>query len=499
LKTAIYKFTQSKYLPILTFVSLAVLWLLYRITIALNQTPELLNGETNNIWNALKVISGKPIYTNPEAIPYEIFQYTPISQLPIIFFAWFENNFFPSQDFIFTLGAGRILSLVYNILTAFVIFKILKNQLKVRTFLAWFGSLIFLCLLPHHFFAIRPDSMALLFTITGIYFFTKAYFQDHQTSFILSGVILSFSFFVKQDAFLISGAFGIVLLLSKNIRGLILFSASLFFTLGILLFIAPVFLGSNFYNSVFGGVALEMKFSQFSYVLLRYFTFYYLLAALVIFSISIVIKNRNEHGKHLLFFFITFIVTFCFAALTSFKVGSHFNYYELPTIISLLFIVFSVDKKNQLTKNETTLIVGTICIVFTVSLHFLYFQYYHYTSPFLKNKVAQNFRTNSIANNQKIFNELNNSNLNICSYDTRSRIILAKKVILPNSEFYGISKFSYRDFSNSDPKKRIDIIILPIEIKLKDTDLGRFVGDFNTYEIWKQTPDLEFYRPKNEN
>jgi hypothetical protein len=223
----------------------------------------------------LKVISGKPIYTNPEAIPYEIFQYTPISQLPLIFLAWFENNFFPSHDFIFTLGAGRILSIIYNLLTALVIFKIFKSQLKVQTNFALFGSLTFLCLLPHHFYAIRTDSMALLFTVTGIYFFIKAYFQGHQTSFIISAIILSFSFFVKQDAFLISGAFGLVLLLSKNIKGLILFSLSLICCLGILLLMAPLFLGPHFYISVFGGVALEMKFSQFTYVLLRYFTMKY--------------------------------------------------------------------------------------------------------------------------------------------------------------------------------------------------------------------------------
>ena len=496
MKQAIYKLSQNKYLSIMAFALLAIIFLTYRITISLNQTPELLNGETNNIWNALKVISGKPIYTNPEALPYEIFQYTPISQLPLIFLVWFEINFFPSQDFIFTLGAGRILSIIYNLLTAFVIFKILKSQLKVETNIALFGSLTFLCLLPHHFFAIRPDSMALLFTVTAIYYFTKAYFQEHQTSFIFSAVILAFSFFVKQDAFLISGAFGLILLLTKNFKGLILFSLSLIGCLGILLLIAPLFLGAHFYTSVFGGVALEMKFSQFTYVLLRYFTFYYLLLGLIVFGILIIFKNWTQHRKQLLFFLTTFIVTFCFAVFTSFKVGSHFNYYELPSIIALLFIVYSINAKFVSPVNKKKVLMPLIILVYAISLHFLYFQFYHYTSPLLKNKIAQKFRTNTIANNQKIFNELNNSNLNICSYDTRSRIILAKKVILPNSEFYGISKFSYSDFNNTNPNKRIDIIILPTEIKLNDTDLGRFVGDFNTYEIWKQTPEFDYYKLK---
>jgi hypothetical protein len=75
--------------------------------------------------------------------------------------------------------------------------------------------------------------------------------------------------------------------------------------------------------------------------------------------------------------------------------------------------------------------------------------------------------------------------------------MLNDEIILPNSEFYGISRFSYKDFDNTHPKKQIKIIILPKGLILKDTDLGRFVRDFKSYEIWKKTPELDYYKLVN--
>jgi hypothetical protein len=490
------KVGQNKYLPILSILFLALIWLVYRLTIAFNQTPELMNGETNNIWNALKVISGKPIYTNPEAIPYEIFQYTPLSQIPIILLAWIENKLFHTEDFVFTLTAGRLLSIIYNLITAYLIYKILKNHFKSQIYLAVLGGLTFICFLPHHFFAIRPDSLALLFTVGGIYFFTEGYFLERNKSFVLSAITLAFSFFVKQDAFLISGAFGLILLFTKNIKGLFMFCLTFFCSIGILLLFATLLFGPYFFNSIFGGVALEMKFDQFTYVLSRYFTFYYLFLILFFYSLYFIFKNWNTLIKQVIFFVITLMITFLFAGFTSFKVGSHFNYYELPTIIALFLVVYVLNHKFNFKKNGFNLL-SILGFVYVLSLHFMYFQYYHYTSLFLKNNLAKSSRISFIANNKEIFTELKNSKVNICSYDNRARIMLNDEIILPNSEFYGISRFSYKDFDNTHPKKQIKIIILPKGLILKDTDLGRFVRDFKSYEIWKKTPELDYYKLVN--
>ena len=493
LRSVLIKIEQNKHLHRWSFGILACIVLTYRITIALNQTPELLNGETNNIWNALKVISGNPIYTNPEAIPYEIFQYTPLSQFPIILFAWIEAHFFHSKDFIFTLSAGRFLSIFYNLLSAFAIFKLLTNHLKVNSQLAMFGALTFLCLLPHHFFAIRPDSMALLFIVSGIYFFTKAYFFEHNKYYIYSALILAAAFFVKQDAFLISGAFGLILLSTKNFKGLLTFSLTLILSLGVLLSIAPFLFGPYFYKSIFGGVALSLKADQFVAVLVRYATFYYLYLLIFLLCLYYFFRVKGISKKHIYFFAILLFLTFFIAAFTSLKVGSHFNYYVLPNLIVLLFICVCLNLPFDSKKYRFTFIT-TALVAYGISTHFLFFQYFHYTSPFLKYTVAKKERVSFIDENREIFEEINSSNYNVCSYDNRAKINLADKIILPNSEFYGISKFSYSDFDNADSKKRIDVIVLPLNYNLHETDLGRFVGNLDTYTIWKQTKQLTFYK-----
>jgi hypothetical protein len=177
-------------------------------------------------------------------------------------------------------------------------------------------------------------------------------------------------------------------------------------------------------------------------------------------------------------------------------VGSHFNYYELPTIIALFLVIYVLNHKFNFKKNGFYLL-SILGFVYVLSLHFMYFQYYHYTSPFLKNNLAKSSRISFIAKNKEIFTELKNSKVNICSYDNRARIMLNDEIILPNSEFYGISRFSYKNFDNTHPKKQIKIIIMPKGLNLKDTDLGRFVGDFKKYEIWKQTPELVYYNLVN--
>ena len=68
----------------LLLLGLFLVLIVYRLLICFNYTTELCVGETNNIWSAMNVAHGKQMYTHPEVSPFEIFQYTPVSQFPII-------------------------------------------------------------------------------------------------------------------------------------------------------------------------------------------------------------------------------------------------------------------------------------------------------------------------------------------------------------------------------------------------------------------------------
>lgn len=85
----IQSFIKQQYLPL--YLLMAIL-LVYRLLICFSYTPELSFGEANNIWNALNVANGKSMYFNPVDTPFEIFQYTPLSQLPTILSAYLFDS-----------------------------------------------------------------------------------------------------------------------------------------------------------------------------------------------------------------------------------------------------------------------------------------------------------------------------------------------------------------------------------------------------------------------
>jgi hypothetical protein len=486
--------SESKWWYYVSFAGLAIVVLTYRILIAYNPNLELLNGETNNIWNALKVVHGHPIYSNPEDFPFEIFQYTPLSQLPICFFSWIDEHYLHSTDFLFTLTAGRLLSLTYNVLAFILLFNLLSSHLYINRKIAAFGSLLGFCLIPHHFFAIRPDSLALLLIISGIFFFSKSYFKLYKYGFVFSGSMLALSFFAKQDAFIIAGALGLILLLNKNYKNLISFTISFSVTFSILLFLANLFFGQYFFKSIFGGVALTLDYDQFSYVLLRFFTFYYLLIICLIGSLFYLFFSKRHSNEVRLFLSVSLVVSFIFAAFTSFKLGSHFNYYFLLVVWAVITITYAANHfvSNRPTKREFLFIWPLI--IGTISLHFLFFQFFHYTSPFTQYANSRKTRSLYLTHNSIILNVIKKSGKKVCAYDYKARLMLQPQVIFPNNEFYGISKFSYKAFDNSVPDKRVEYIVLMAGTKINDTDLNRFNITDNEYFLYKKTPELNIYK-----
>ena len=77
---------KSEIIKIIIYCWLVAL-LIYRLVISFSYKSELTNGESNNIWKAINVANGNTIYNNPEQLPLDVFQYTPISEYPIILFA----------------------------------------------------------------------------------------------------------------------------------------------------------------------------------------------------------------------------------------------------------------------------------------------------------------------------------------------------------------------------------------------------------------------------
>lgn len=451
--------------------------------ICFNYTPEICVGETNNIWNALQVANMKPMYSNPEDTPFQIFQYTPLSQVPIII----ASKLFDAESLNYAykvMVVGRLSSLILNIMTFYFLFLLLKNCLNVSRILSLTAAICGFGLLTHLSFSIRPDAMSLFFSVYSVYLFSKAYLLEKINYYILCGFTFALSFFVKQDSFLILSALGLCLLLNKSWKNLLFLSLSFTVSIVLLLFIHVIIFGEYFFTSIFGGLSMGHTIEQAQVVFERFLQFYSLIFYLVIiFGYLIVRKFTQKKEGH--FLLILTVVSFLIAMATSFKLGSGISYYIQFVTYSILLIFYVIHQINNGDRKfviEKALNYLTMVIV---SL-FIFQQVFHYTSTFLKYGESKT-KYLTIATDFSVFKrKVEEKKYVIFSFDKYIKLIFFKNIIFPNTEYYHVSDFSFNGYRKLERNRRISHII-----KNCDLDDSQFTT-LNYYHIsFKDFKEIE--------
>jgi hypothetical protein len=334
--------------------------------------------------------------------------------------------------------------------------------------------------------------MALFLSTLGIFYFSQAYFMNFHKSYILSGVILALSFFAKQDAFLISGALGLILIFTKDFKNTFLFSISFLVSFGIFILVFSFLLGPYFLKSIFGGIALEMKWEQFSYILTRYITFYYILIVALLISIFNMLRSSNFETKKKVFLIASLIFSFSVSFATSFKLGSHINYYILPTFFSIIVIITNLNSLTNINSIKNQFLFSGVGVI--MCFHFLFFQYYHYTSS--STKVWRSITQHRIyrEENEPIMQEIKKTNQLVVSYDSISKLRLSDQIILPNLEFYWVSNFSYDKLNDQKNSKHVEFIIMPLSGTIPSSFFKKFGINIAEYKKWYKSHQIEIYR-----
>ena len=459
--------------------------LLYRLNICISFKPEISVGETNNIWNALSVANGKPMYSNPEDTPFEIFQYTPYSQIPIIGASYILNN--NSNNYYYqVMVIGRLLSLLFNVLTFFFVYKIMYNQLKTRNEIAKWAALFGFCILTHLSFSIRPDALAILLTVASIYLFGKAYFNETYKAYLLSGVFLSISFYTKQDSALIIFALGLILLIQKKIKPLILFSISFCVSFLFISIINYFLYGEYFFYSIIGGVDNGISINKAQMVFERYIHFYGAIFFVNIFFILYIIKSkiiRSIKNYLVAFNLISLLIAF----FSSLKMGSWINYYTLVNISSTITICYCI---NYFTNDEKKIsILNPLKYTITlIVLYFLFQQIFHYTAPFLKYYQSKKNHYKILTQFKSFKDSLNDNQAVIYSSIPEIKLFLYQNIILPNSEYYPVSKFSKDGYNKLKKNQKISVVILPnpYEYYLKGSPFTCFNVNTSEFRVKEQ-------------
>jgi hypothetical protein len=91
-------------------------------------------------------------------------------------------------------------------------------------------------------------------------------------------------------------------------------------------------------------------------------------------------------------------------------------------------------------------------------------------------------------------NEIYQSELKVISFDQSAKLLIPDFILFPNSEFYGVSKFSYTSFNNKIPYQKIEFIILPSDMTIPVDYLKQFNINYKDYSPWFKSNQIHIYR-----
>jgi hypothetical protein len=440
-----------------------ILWfliiLVYRLTICFSYKPELTNGESNNIWKAINVAAGKNIYNDPEKLPIEVFQYNPLSELPIIGFAKLFDN--QSQNYLYNItSAGRCYQLICSLFLAFLIYKLCSVVFKISKTSSILASLSSITFLTTTAFTIRPDATLLVFLFACVYTFGLYIKSEQKKWLLITSLLILLSFLTKQDGIFVAFPIGLYLLIFKQWKQLLIFSGSTLLFLIVTLYSLHSIFGYFYWINTFKGLKNTMSIHQMIAVFDRANSFF---GFFIVTGVVLSIYNLFKGAKTLKFYSLINLFYLIISLGISTKIGSWVNYYTPNVIITILLIfgtLYTIRFKNN---NELKYIIyGYITIS---SLIFLSLQVYNYTIPFIKSH-EQEYK-NVYNDYKKLKNEFPLAkNEFIFTPTPLLRNFYALNNCMINTEYYNQASYNYYDFKIDDKENLKYIISKKEEILL---------------------------------
>ena len=447
INSALFLINNKKFFFFTLTLLLAMITIM-RFFIIISFSPDIVVGEDNNVWNIQKMLSGLPLYTNPELPPYEIFQYSPISQY-FTFWTCKIFNIVPAKDTHSIFIIGRILSLIFNIITSYYIYILIKKVFNANIWIACIVSIYcFIDLTPLDY-TLRTDSFYNLISIIAIYQFVKFIEYNLMKNLILSMFLFSTSFFAKQSGIQFYFIIPIYLLLSKNYKNL--FYALIYLTLFSLVYLSLFYIlyGNNFINSLVKGIANRIDLISAYHIWNTYFFKHFpfiLFGFLAIFK-WIISKTATNSKK---FLGVMCVFLLLFSIVTSLKVGSSTNYYTIFNYIIFTIIgIYTSELTSRFGDKNLFLIINLFIIIIPTNL--LMDKYFNIHSVHFDEKNQKEFLKDSkfascvkkIIKDNKVLIFTPNKNL---------KIFFPNQTIFPNTEYYAESIFNYDNFKKDKSK-----------------------------------------------
>ena len=298
--------------------------------------------ENSVVYGAAKVLNGLPLYGDPESANFDITQYTPLYYHCLTTVARL-TDVNPMENLHGLYLIGRSLSLAFNLLGAWVVYRTLIAVFEVDSRLASIASVLSFLTLSDFHFAARPDSLFFLTGTVVVYCFsaylTETRSRERGILFALGILAAAISVFVKQTGVQYVGFIPLFFLSQRRYRDFLFSSVSLpLATIGFYLLFRSIhgpFFDKNIIGGLNNGTSFVAMAELLTLFLLRHQTWVILGAIATVHVLS----NREE-SRSTRFLALLALWLFIFAAGTSLKRGSWLNYYTdfLNTLLILTAI-----------------------------------------------------------------------------------------------------------------------------------------------------------------
>ena len=324
-----------------------------RLFLIFNYFPEIGGIESNVIYSLQRILAGYPLYTDPEAPPYSITQYTPL----YYGIAWTVGKIFqvdPSNvHAVYVLS--RSLSLLFNLLFSLVTVLILYRIFKINRLFCAVAFTYALVFLDEESYS-RPDSLYNLMVLTTILFFLKFLQKNtrRERYLLLSSALSILTIFTKQSGIYIPIVLVFfTLFYVKSIRWALLSILTMAVSFGVLLFLCSGGDLNVFWQNTVQGVNNGVSLNWFAErIMIEHFQKERWINILGLFlSLFFWAKGSTPAQQ---FLGIATLASFTFALVTSVKIGAAPNYFtEFITLTIVLAIVFIVQHDSIFSDNQT--------------------------------------------------------------------------------------------------------------------------------------------------
>lgn len=441
-----------------------VAFLLLRLVLTASYSPDLGGIENNVIYNTAKVLDGGHLYDDPESGNFNITQYSPAYYYFLIGVSK-VFNLKPLTDLHLIYILGRALSIIFNLLGGYLIFRLLRNVLKTEASVAIIAVSVYFLNLTRIHFAARPDSLFNLASIFILYCFT-AYLIDSNDPkryrfFALGIICAAFSIFIKQTGIQFLAILPAYFLLTKQFKDFFLSAISLALTTAVFSGIFYTIYGLEFIQNVFGGLNNGISIVRIYDVFSNFFLKFQAIFVLGVYFAYIFF--RKQKPNHLRFLSFSIISLFGFAFVTSVKEGSWINYYN--EFIVAVIILAATELRNVSTgvnfRESFGKTVQYIFFAYIVLLlpNIIVSKVFHEHFEHLKAPAA-------VFNQQVEVAKYLNANLEegkyFLAFDEHINSLLPLKSVVPNKDLVpSQSRFDYTKFDELFANHGVQYVVFP--------------------------------------